>query len=135
MAREAVLRDNSVKTSRRFSVAGSVDIAKGTALFLGSDGVASSAYVSSWAFLGFAHADKDGSDTNDTSITADKGAVYDLYAGGVILPGALVKMYSGNYVIPEGYSSYAISSYAVVIGHALEFASASGAQINIEVYP
>jgi len=137
MAREAVLRDNSIKTSRRYACASATAITKGAGLFLTPDGLVSSAYyyspTASAAFMGFAHADKDADDTTSTSITADKGAVYDLCPGSVILIGAKVALAGGNFVVP----ALSTGSYAIVIGHALEHAAASSAisPINVEVYP
>jgi len=143
MAREAVLRDNKILTSRRYACASATAITKGAGLFLTPDGLVSSAYYinpASYAFVGFAHADKDASD-GATSITADKGAVYDLCPGGPILMGAKVQLIGGNFVVPASEDATSATegagSYAIIIGHALEYADASSAisPINVEVYP
>ena len=134
MAREAVLRDNKILTSRRYNCASATAITKGTPLFLSPQGYASDAFVSSWAFIGIAHADKDAAETGNTSITCDKGAVYDCYAGDAFQAGCNVRFTAGHYVIPLTLAEIT-ASYAVTAGIAIEASDASGAQINVVINP
>jgi hypothetical protein len=87
-------------------------------------------------FCGFAHADVNkSSDTafnTETSITAEKGGIYELVASGAITVGQCVKTAApGNYVMGCADN---LASTAVVIGVALETAT-DGETINVEVYP
>lgn len=138
MAREAVLRDNKILTSRRYTCATAVAIPKGTYLYLSGDNTASAAVTTGAKFLGFAHADVNNStDTSfntETSVTADKGAVYDLVASGAITLGAFVKVAApGNYVM-QCTEADMTSSLLVAMGIALETAS-DRESINVEVLP
>ena len=138
MAREAVLRDTHVKTSRRFTCATGTAIPKGTFLKISADNTASASTGTGDVFVGFAHADvNNDSDTNfntETNVTADKGGVYELTASGAITYGQKVKTaVPGNYVM-AALDADVTASYAKIIGHALETAS-DGEVINVEVYP
>jgi len=138
MAREAILRDTKILVSRRYICATSTGIAKGTYLKLSGDQTALASTGTGDLFLGFAHADVNKStDTNfntETSVTADKGGVYELVASGAILLGNYVKTCSpGNYVMACSQSDMT-SSMAIVIGKALEDGS-NAETINVEVFP
>lgn len=95
MAREAILRDTKVLTSKRYTCATSTGISKGTYLKNADAFTASASTGTGDAFCGFAHADVNTStDTafnTATSITADKGGIYELVASNAILVNALVK--------------------------------------------
>jgi len=138
MAREAVLRDTKPLVSRRYTCATGTGIAKGTFLKFADPSTASASTGTGDVFAGFAHADvnKD-TDTNfntETSIGADKGGVYELVASGAIAVGQKVKTAApGNYIM-AATDAQVSSSYAIIIGHALEAAS-DGETINVEVYP
>lgn len=138
MAREAILRDTKPLVSRRYTCATGTGIAKGTFLTFADPYTASASTGTGDIFAGFAHADvnmsTDSAFNTETSITADKGGVYELTASGAITVGQKVKTaLPGNYVIAAGILD-SESSYAIIIGHALETAS-DGEQINVEVYP
>ena len=138
MAREAVLRDTKNIVSRRYTCATSTGIAKGTYLKVADPFTASAATATGDIFAGFAHADVNKStDTafnTETSITADKGGIYELVASGAIVVGQKVKIAApGNYVM-AATDADVTASYAKVIGHALETA-VDGETINVEVYP
>lgn len=138
MAREAILRDTKPLVSRRYTCATSTGIAKGTYLYLSGDQTASASTGTGDLFIGFAHADVNKStDTafnTETSITADKGAIYELTASLAIAKGAYVKTAApGNYIL-QCTDSDMTSSLAIVIGRANEAADA-GEQINVEVFP
>lgn len=137
MAREAVLRDNKVLTSRRYTCATSTGIPKGTFLKCATDQTASASTGTGDFFCGFAHADVNKStDTafnTETSVTADKGGMYELVASTAIVNGDYVKTAApGNYVMPlTGAES---ASQAITVGIAREDA-AIGETINVEVLP
>ena len=138
MAREAVLRDNKILTSRRFTCATGTAIPKGTFLKLSDDQTAAASTGTGDIFVGFAHADVNSStDTNfntETSITADKGGVYELVASGAIALGQLVKTaVPGNYVMAVTTADTSDASYGLIVGMALEAAS-DGETINVEVF-
>lgn len=138
MAREAILRDNKPLVSRRYTCATSTGIAKGCFLALSGDQTVSASTGTGDIFKGFAHADVNKStDTafnTETSITADKGGMYELIASGAITRGAYVKTASpGNYVM-QCLDADMTASLARVIGVADETAS-DGEQINVEVFP
>lgn len=138
MAREAILRDNSVKTSRRFTCATSTGIAKGTFLKVADPFTASASTGTADVFVGFAHADvnksTDTSFNTETSITADKGGVYELTASGAITVGDfVVTAVPGNYVM-KATATQVASTQRVVVGVALETAT-DGEVINVEVFP
>ena len=132
MAREAILRDTKVKTSKRYTVADTPAIVKGTFL-KGTDPFTASASTGTGDFfVGFAHADKEAS-TGELSITADKGGIYDLTASGIITVGQFVKTaVPGNYVMACSTADMT-SSYLIAMGVALETAS-DGEVINVEVF-
>jgi len=135
MVNEAVLRDVGVKTSRRYPVAGAVEIKKGTYLWqfqTASGFEVSSAWTTSAAFVGFAHADKVATNTADTAITADKGGMYDLFASGAIPIGTLVKAVPRNSVMAATLADIT-STYARVMGVTREMA-ANAETINVEVF-
>jgi len=136
MAREAILRDTKPLVSRRYTCATSTGIPKGTFLGLSGDQTAT-AGTTNQTFLGFAHADVNRStDSNfntETSVTADKGGMYELTASGAIVLGNYVKMASDNYVMGATEADMG-SSLARVIGIATETAT-TGEQINVEVFP
>lgn len=136
MAREAILRDTKPLISRRYTCATSTGIAKGTFLKGADPSTASASTGTGDVFVGFAHADVNMStDTQfntETSITADKGAIYELTASGSIVVGQYVKTAApGNYVMACTNADLT-NSYAIVVGIARETASA-GEQINVEV--
>lgn len=138
MAREAVLRDTKVLTSKRYTCASGTAIPKGTYLKLSADQTAAAATATDDIFIGFAHADVNNStDTSfntETSVTADKGGIYELVASGAITRGAYVKVATpGNYVM-QCLDADMTASIARVIGRANEEAS-DGETINVEVFP
>lgn len=137
MAREAILRDNKVLVSRRYTCATSTAIPKGTFLKLSGDQTVSASTGTGDQFKGFAHADVNNStDTSfntETSVTVDKGSIYELTASGAITRGAYVKTAApGNYVM-QCTDADMTASLAIVVGIAEETASA-GEQINVEVF-
>ena len=138
MAREAVLRDTKILTSKRYTCATSAGIAKGTYLTYADPHTASASTGTGDIFCGFAHADVNQStDTafnTETSVTADKGGIYELVASGSITVGHYVKTAApGNYVM-ECTAADMASSLAIHLGVALETAS-DGETINVEVRP
>lgn len=138
MAREAVLRDNKILVSRRYTCATGTGITKGTFLKAADPYTASASTGTGDPFVGFAHADVNSStDTafnTETSITADKGAMYDLVASGAIAVNAYVKTAApGNYVM-QCTDADMTASIAIVVGIAREAAS-DGETINVEVLP
>ena len=137
MAREAILRDTKILTSKRYTCATGTGIAKGTFLALSGDNTVSASTGTGDVFKGFAHADvnksTDTSFNTETSITADKGSLYELTASGAITRGSYVKTAApGNYVM-EATDADMTSSLAIVVGVANEEAS-DGEQINVEVF-
>ena len=137
MAREAILRDNKVLVSRRYTCATSTGIAKGTYLKNADPHTATASTGTGDAFVGFAHADvnksTDTSFNTETSVTADKGAMYELVASTAIVVNRYVKTCSpGNY-ITECTAADMTNSLAIAIGIAREAASA-GETINVEVF-
>jgi hypothetical protein len=137
MAREAVLRDTNIKTSKRFTCATSTGIAKGTFLKVADPYIASASTGTADVFIGFAHADvnksTDTSFNTETSVTADKGGIYDLTASGAITVGDyVVTAVPGNYVM-KATAAQVASTQRVVVGVALETAS-DGEVINVEVF-
>lgn len=138
MAREAILRDTKNTTSRRYTCATSTGIAKGTYLKNSDAFTASASTGTGDGFIGFAHADVNmATDTNfntETSVTADKGGMYELVASGAITNNAYVKTAApGNYVM-QATDADMTASIAIIIGIARETAS-DGEQINVEVFP
>ena len=136
MAREAVLRDNKILVNRRYTCATSTGIAKGTYLKNADPHTASASTGTGDPFCGFAHADVNESNDSDfnteTSITADKGAMYELVASGAIAVNAYVKTATpGNYVMQATDADMTLS-VAVHMGIAREAAS-DGETINVEV--
>lgn len=133
-----MLRDTKILTSRRYTCATGTGIAKGTFLKLTDPHTASASTGTGDKFIGFAHADVNKStDTafnTETSITADKGGIYELAASGAITVGAYVKTAApGNYVM-QCTDADMTASIANVVGKALETAS-DGETINVEVFP
>jgi hypothetical protein len=138
MVREAILRDTKPKTSTRYTCATSTAIPKGTYLKNADAHTASASTGTGDGFCGFAHADINSStDTafnTETSVTADKGGMYELTASGAITVNAYVKTAApGNYVM-QCTTADMTSSIAFTIGIARETA-ADGEQINVEVFP
>jgi len=138
MAREAVLRDTKVQTSKRYTCATSTAIVKGTFLKLSGDQTVSASTGTGDIFKGFAHADvnnsTDSSFNTETNITADKGGIYELVASGSITLGAYVKTAApGNYVM-QALDSDMTASISRIVGVANETAS-DGETINVEVLP
>ena len=136
MAREAVLRDTKILTSKRYTCATSTGIAKGTFLKLSGDQTASASTGTADLFVGFAHADvnkaTDTSFNTETSVTADKGGVYELVASGSITRGDyVVTAVPGNYVM-QATTAQIASTARVIVGVCLETASA-GETVNVEV--
>lgn len=138
MAREAVLRDTKILTSKRYTCATSTGIAKGTYLKCADPYLASASTGTGDFFVGFAHADvnmsTDTAFNTETSVTADKGGIYDLTASGAITVGQFVKTaVPGNYVM-AALDADITASYSRIIGVALETAI-NGEVINVEVFP
>ena len=137
MAREAVKRDTKILTSRRYTCATSTAIVKGTYL-TNADAVTASASTGTGdPFIGFAHADvnssTDSAFNTDTSVTADKGGMYELVASGAIAVNTYVKTAApGNYVM-ECVNADLTASLAYIIGIARETAT-DGETINVEVF-
>jgi len=134
----AVLRDTKNLVSRRYTCATDTGIPKGTYLKNTDPVTASASVASSDAFIGFAHADvnmsTDSSFNTETSVTADKGGMYELVASLAITINSYVKTCApGNYIM-EATDADMTSSLALVIGIAREEASA-GETINVEVFP
>ena len=136
MAREAVKRDTKILVSKRYTCATSTGIAKGCYLKGTDPSTASASTGTADIFVGFAHADVNSStDTafnTQTSITADKGGIYELVASGAILAGhKVVTAAPGNYVMAATAAQIA-STARVIVGTSRELA-ADGETINIEV--
>lgn len=137
MAREAILRDTKILTSKRYTCATSTSIPKGTFLKLSADQTAAASTGNDEIFLGFAHADvnssTDSSFNNETDVTADKGGIYELTASGSIAKGHNVSTaHPGNYV--KECTASTLASLSIIVGVALEDATA-GEQINVRVLP
>ena len=139
MAREATIRDGAKPlVQRRYTCATGTAIPKGTYLKLSGDNTVAASTTAGDIFVGFAHADvnndTDTSFNTETNVTADKGGVYELVASGAIALGQKVKTaVPGNYVMAVTATDVTSTSYAIIIGHALEAATA-GETINVEVY-
>lgn len=136
MANEAILRDTKPLVSRRYTCATSTGIAKGCYLKGTDPSTASASTGIGDFFVGFAHADvnksTDTSFNTETSVTADRGGVYELVASLAIVVGDYVKTAGVNCVMSLSGSESA--SQAIIVGRALETASA-GETINVEVLP
>ena len=133
----AVLRDVKIKTSRRYTCASGTGIPKGTYLKNEDPHLATASVSSSDAFVGFAHADvnmsTDSAFNTETSVTADKGGMYELVASLAIIVNTYVKTCEpGNYIM-EATAADMTNSLAMVIGIAREAADA-GETINVEVF-
>ena len=116
MAREAILRDTKVLSSRRYTCATSTGTGD--------------------PFIGFAHADvnksTDTSFNTETSITADKGGMYELVcSGGITVNKYLKTAAPGNYVMEMTLADMS-SSLAICVGIARETGVANET-INVEV--
>lgn len=138
MAREAVLRDTKVTTSKRYTCATGTAIPKGTFLTLSGDNTVIASTGTGDIFKGFAHADVNNStDTSfntETSVTADKGGIYELVASGAIVRGSYVKTAApGNYVM-QATDADVTSSLAILVGVCNETAS-DDETVNVEVLP
>lgn len=138
MAREAILRDTKPLVSRRWTCATSTAIPKGTFLKNADESTASASTGTGDPFIGFAHADVNNStDTafnTETSVTADKGGVYELVASGSITVNRYVKTAApGNYVM-QCTDADLTASLAYIVGIARGTAS-DGETINVEVFP
>lgn len=138
MANEAILRDTSVKTSKRYAWPSGIAVTKGSYLKGVDPATASHALGNGDFFIGFAHADvnnaTDSAFNTETSVTADKGGIYELIASGAITAGQYVKTAApGNHVQAVAQTDMT-SSYAIALGIALETAT-TGEQINVEVFP
>ncbi len=136
MAREAVLRDTKVISSRRYTCVTGTGIAKGTYLKNANPHLASASAGTGDPFVGFAHADinksTDSAFNTETSVTADKGGMYELVASNAIVVNAYVKTAApGNYVM-QCTEADMTASVAVHMGIAREEAS-DGETINVEV--
>jgi len=136
MTNEAVLRDNKILVSRRYTCATSTGIAKGTYLKNADPHTASASTGTGDPFVGFAHADvnesTDSEFNTDTSITADKGAMYELLASGAITVNAYVKTAAPGNMVMACTDADMTASVAVHMGIAREAAS-DGETINVEV--
>ena len=138
MAREAVLRDNKILVNRRYTCATSTGIAKGTYLKNADAHTASASTGTGDPFCGFAHAEVNGASDSDfnteTSVTADKGGMYELYASQAITVNSYVKTAVPGNMIVECTDADMTASIAVAIGIAREEA-AQGETINVEIFP
>jgi len=138
MANEAVKRDTKILTSRRYTCATSTNIPKGTYLKNADPATASASTGTGDPFVGFAHAEINGaSDTDfntETSVTADKGGIYELYASQAIVVNRFVKTAEPGNMIVECTDADMTASTAVAIGIAREEAS-QGETINVEIFP
>jgi len=138
MANEAVLRDNKILVSRRYTCATSTGIAKGCYLKNADAHTASASTGTGDHFCGFAHADvnksTDTSFNTETSITADKGGMYELLASGAIAVNQKVKTAAPGNMVMAALDADVTSSYAIIVGIAREAAS-NGETINVEVFP
>ena len=138
MVNEAVLRDTRILVSRRYTCVTATGIAKGTFLKNADGPIASASTGTGDPFVGFAHADvnksTDSSFNTETSVTADKGGMYELVASSAILVNAYVKTAesAGNMIMPANDVDM-VASTAVIIGIAREAAS-PGETINVEVF-
>lgn len=135
MAREAILRDTKNKTSTRYTCATSTGIAKGTYLKNADPFTASASTGTGDPFCGFAHADVNKStDTafnTETSVTADKGGMYELVCSGAIAVNKYVKTADpGNYIMEMTLADMS-SSLAITVGISREAGSADET-INVE---
>ena len=138
MVREAVQRDSTILVSRRYTCATSTGIAKGCFLKGADPFLATASTGTDDHFIGFAHADvnksTDTSFNTETSVTADKGGMYELMASGAITSGQLVKTAApGNYVMAVTTADMD-NSYAIIVGIARETA-ADGETKCVEVFP
>ena len=137
MANEAVLRDTKILTSKRYTCATLKGIPKGTYLQNEDPHLASAAITTGAPFVGFAHADvNESTDTSfntETSVTADKGGMYELIASGAILVNAYVKVAAPGNMVMQCTDPDMIASIAVVVGIAREAAS-DEETINVEVF-
>jgi len=138
MANEAVLRDNNILVNRRYTCATSTGIPKGTYLKNADPHTASASTGTGDAFVGFAHADvnesTDSQFNTETSVTGDKGAMYELYASQAITVNSYVKTAEPGNMIVECTDADMTASIAVAIGIAREEA-AQGETINVEIFP
>lgn len=139
MAREAILRDNKILVSQRFTCATGTAIPKGTLLKLGSDPYTAAAAAGSGdIFIGVAHADVNNStDTafnTETSVTADRGAIYEMVCSGSITLGNYVKTAAGGNYVMAANSNDVMSAARIIVGVALETGTA-GETINVWVLP
>jgi len=137
MAREAVLRDTNIQTSKRYTCATSTGIAKGTYLKNADPTTASASTGTGDGFCGFAHADvnesTDSAFNTETAVTADKGGFYELVASGAIAVNAYVKTAApGNYVM-QATDADMTASTAYIVGIAREAAD-DKETINVEVF-
>lgn len=133
----AILRDNKVLVSRRYTCATSTAIPKHTFLKNADPHTASASTGTGDHFCGFAHADVNSStDTafnTETSVTADKGAMYELKASGAVVSGTYVKTAAPGNMVMEVTVPDMSSSMAIIMGIARETA-ADGEQFNVEVF-
>lgn len=138
MSNEAVLRDTKPLVSRRYTCATSTGIAKGTYLKNADPHTASAATATGDKFCGFAHADvnksTDTSFNTETSVTADKGGMYELLASGAINVNSYVKIAAPGNMVMAAVDGDLASSLAYVLGIARE-AATDGETINVEVFP
>ena len=138
MANEAVLRDNKILVSRRYTCATSTAIAKGTYLKNADPHTASASTGTGDPFCGFAHADVNSStDSNfntEVSVTGDKGAMYELLASGAINVNAYVKTAAPGNMVMMCTDADMTASTATHMGIAREVA-ANAETINVEVLP
>lgn len=137
MAREAILRDGYPLVSRRYTCETATGIPKGTYLKATDPFTASASTGTADLFVGFAHADvnksTDTSFNTETSVTADKGQIYELTSSGNITAGDyVVTAAPGNYVM-KATAAQVASTQRVIVGVALETATAEE-QINVEVW-
>ena len=135
MTWEATLRDTKILSSKRYTCATATGIPKGTLLCLSADQTASIATEAS-IFVGVAHADVNKStDTafnTETSVTADKGAVYEMVSSGSIGLGKWVKCAGYNKVVVATTADVG-SAAKIIVGMALD-AGSDGEVINVEVF-
>ena len=133
----AVLRDTKILTSKRYTCATATGIPKGTYLKNADPYTASASTGTGDAFIGFAHADvNESTDTafnTETSVTADKGGMYDLVASGAIPVNTIVKTAAPGNCVMGAQVADVEASVANIVGIAREAAS-DGETINVEVF-
>jgi len=137
MANEATIVEllgaNNSGDKRRYTCADATAITKGTLLRLLDPRTASGAILTGAIFAGIASMDKEASD-GSTSISCWTNGIFEIKASGAIAIGAKVKMAGlpANSVMQIDSVQDPISSFAIIVGTALETAAADEV-INVRV--